>query len=219
MAILPTTNLSLNDIHVEVGGSSGTQVSLNDADVRGISPVNATYAPSGISQTSGTSISMGLFRLAGVNPINLRGTSGSPITYFDNVSVLGAPFSGAFAGLRFQTDGDLVKYSNSTQLDTTEWYNGTVSGSFWVRASNSGTPSLKQVNGGSASPNVGAALGTWHSLSSEREFYSIAQSSSTAPSEGEVDKVLKVEIASDSSGTNILGTGYYRIRANSKYGF
>ena len=28
--------ISLNDIHIEVGGSSGTSVSLNDADVRGL---------------------------------------------------------------------------------------------------------------------------------------------------------------------------------------
>ena len=40
---LPTTNLSLNAIHVEVGGSSGTSVSLNDADVRGIGAPDSTY--------------------------------------------------------------------------------------------------------------------------------------------------------------------------------
>lgn len=60
---LPTTNLSLNAIHVEVGGTSGTQVSLNDADVRGIGNPNATYAGSdGINTTSGSQISIGEFR-------------------------------------------------------------------------------------------------------------------------------------------------------------
>jgi len=62
---LPTTNISLNAIHVEVGGTSGTQVSLNDADVRGIGSPDATYAGGdGINTTSGTTISIGEFRNA-----------------------------------------------------------------------------------------------------------------------------------------------------------
>ena len=62
---LPTTNLTMNDIHVEVGGSSGTSVSLNDADVRAIGNPDPTYAGAeGISTTSGSTISMGEFRNA-----------------------------------------------------------------------------------------------------------------------------------------------------------
>lgn len=62
---LPTTNISLNAIHVEVGGTSGTQVSLNDADVRSIGSPDATYAGAdGINTTSGTTISIGEFRNA-----------------------------------------------------------------------------------------------------------------------------------------------------------
>lgn len=65
---LPATNLSLNAIHVEVGGSSGTSVSLNDADVRGIGAPDSTYAGSdGINTTSGSTISMGEFRNASAN--------------------------------------------------------------------------------------------------------------------------------------------------------
>ena len=29
-------SISLNQMHVEVGGSSGSQVSINDADIRGL---------------------------------------------------------------------------------------------------------------------------------------------------------------------------------------
>ena len=62
---LPTTNISLNAIHVEVGGTSGTTVSLNDADVRGIGAPDSTYAGGdGINTTSGTTISIGEFRNA-----------------------------------------------------------------------------------------------------------------------------------------------------------
>ena len=62
---LPTTNLSLNAIHVEVGGTSGTQVSLNDADVRGIGTPDTAYAGAdGINTTSGSQISIGEFRNA-----------------------------------------------------------------------------------------------------------------------------------------------------------
>lgn len=219
MPLLPTTNVSLNDIHVEVGGTSGTQVSLNDVDVRAISPVNATYAPSGISQTSETSISMGLFRGAGVNLVTLRGTSGSPITYFDDSQSFGVSFGTASAGLRFQTDGDLVKYSNSTQVDTTEWYNGaTIVGSYWVKATNSGVPSVNGDGYGFTSANIGDALNTWHSLSSERTFYCIAQCTNTLGT-ASIEKTLKVEISSDSSGNTVLATGYYRVRARSTFGF
>ena len=62
---LPTTGISLNAIHVEVGGTSGTTVSLNDADVRGIGAPDSTYAGAdGINTTSGTTISIGEFRNA-----------------------------------------------------------------------------------------------------------------------------------------------------------
>ena len=36
MALQSSGAISLNDIHVEAGGSSGTQASINDADIRGL---------------------------------------------------------------------------------------------------------------------------------------------------------------------------------------
>ena len=62
MSFLPIVNLSMNAIHTEVGGSSGTTVSLNDADVRGIGYTNNIYDSDGINQGSGTAISMGEYR-------------------------------------------------------------------------------------------------------------------------------------------------------------
>ena len=36
MALQTSGAISLNDIHIEAGGSSGTQASINDADIRGL---------------------------------------------------------------------------------------------------------------------------------------------------------------------------------------
>lgn len=63
MTALPATNLSLNAIHVEVGGTTNTECSLNDTDIRGIT--SFTYAnagPSGIDTTAGSEITVGEFR-------------------------------------------------------------------------------------------------------------------------------------------------------------
>ena len=48
---LPTGTISLNQIHVEAGGTSGTQASLNDADIRAI-----------ISKASGAQMSISEWR-------------------------------------------------------------------------------------------------------------------------------------------------------------
>ena len=45
MARLDTTNIDMDEIHVKVGGTSGTSVSMNDADVRGMA------APDAVSYT------------------------------------------------------------------------------------------------------------------------------------------------------------------------
>ena len=60
---LPTTNLSLDAIHVEVGGSTGTTVSLNDTDVRALNYPKPSYneGSSGLG-SSGTFIAMGELR-------------------------------------------------------------------------------------------------------------------------------------------------------------
>ena len=36
MALQSSGAISLNDIHIEAGGSSGTLCSINDADIRGL---------------------------------------------------------------------------------------------------------------------------------------------------------------------------------------
>ena len=72
MPNIPTNNISLNDIHIAIGGTTGTQVSLNDTDVRAATglTLDATYANqhgAGINSTSGGIISVGEFRNAFYN--------------------------------------------------------------------------------------------------------------------------------------------------------
>jgi hypothetical protein len=74
---LNLTNLSLNNVHTFVGGSSGTGVTLNDSDIRGITYTHPEFNGGGLNTTSGTTISIGQLRgasniqvSAGVMPLN-----------------------------------------------------------------------------------------------------------------------------------------------------
>ena len=63
MTALATTNLSLNDIHVEVGGTTNTECSLNDTDIRGITSFTFANAGSdGIDTATDSEIAFGEFR-------------------------------------------------------------------------------------------------------------------------------------------------------------
>ena len=63
MARLDVTNIDMDEIHVKVGGTSGTSVSMNDADVRGMAAPDATYAGNdGISTGNNSTIAIGEFR-------------------------------------------------------------------------------------------------------------------------------------------------------------
>ncbi len=56
--VLPTNGaLSLNDIHIEAGGASQTACTINDSDIRGLTPADGKT----INPTSGTTISINDF--------------------------------------------------------------------------------------------------------------------------------------------------------------
>lgn len=65
MALQTSGAISLNDIHIEAGGSSGTQVSINDLDVRGL-----------LGKASGVSMSFSEWYGAGLLVIS-QGISGT----------------------------------------------------------------------------------------------------------------------------------------------
>ena len=62
MALQTSGAISLNDIHVEAGGTTGTQASLNDTDIRGLTPASGST----ISTGAGTEIDFADFYGASV---------------------------------------------------------------------------------------------------------------------------------------------------------
>lgn len=57
MALQTSGAISLNQIHTEAGGTSGTTVSINDSDIRGLTAASGYTIPTG----SGTAIDFGDF--------------------------------------------------------------------------------------------------------------------------------------------------------------
>lgn len=114
---IPTTNVTLDDIHVIVGGTTQTLVTIDDSDVRGIGTPDPTYAPSGINQTSGTEISMGLFRGATADSaVEFVGAAGySGVSSVTNIST-------AISGI---TTGDLLLVYTSDDNQGQRINNGT----------------------------------------------------------------------------------------------
>jgi len=119
MTALATTNLSLNDIHVEVGGTTNTECSLNDTDIRGITSFTFANAGSdGIDTAADSEIAFGEFRGADSDAktfIITRGVSGDNFGYFEtgrSASVTGFGSlttnkswgSSGFIGLFYQDD-------------------------------------------------------------------------------------------------------------------
>ena len=73
MALQTSGPISLNDIHVEAGGSSGTLASINDSDIRGLTPA----AGKTINDNSGTEIDF--FNFYGATAETSLPTGGSTI--------------------------------------------------------------------------------------------------------------------------------------------
>ena len=66
------------------------------------------------------------------------------------------------------------------------------------------------------SPDGGSSLNTWHKLVGTGEGTRSVTWSETGGGFNTTDGRVKVEISSDSGGSTILGTGYYRGRADSE---
>lgn len=80
MALPTSGTLSINQIHIEAGGTSGTACSINDSDIRGLTPASG-YT---ISTTSGTAIDFGdFFGASGVQTytITTEGTYSGYVGY------------------------------------------------------------------------------------------------------------------------------------------
>lgn len=72
MALASSGSLTLNEIHIEAGGSSGTACTINDSDIRGLQP----GAGKTINTNSGTAIEIADFHGATNDPrISLTGSA------------------------------------------------------------------------------------------------------------------------------------------------
>lgn len=86
MALQTSGTISLNDIHVEAGGTSGTQASINDSDIRGL-----------IGKASGTQMAFNEWYGAS-SSLTLDGTG----TYYDEYH----GYSGTYDRLRTRATGN-----------------------------------------------------------------------------------------------------------------
>ena len=105
MALQSSGAISLNDIHVEVNGTSGTTCSLNDSDIRGLidkgnnatSSFNEFYGAanithivaSGGSTTTSGNYKFHYFNSSGTFTINTAGVGGSQYTTVDYICIAG----------------------------------------------------------------------------------------------------------------------------------
>lgn len=138
------------------------------------------------------------FASTGLGPVGLAGTTVSPRTAFDSTVT---PFL-ATVDWEFRTDGTVYKVEDfSVPVETqdnaaTTWYpdGSPPTGTYWIRFT---------VYSGDT-PDSGDAMTTWHTLASVDRTFGYNRSTT-----GTESGIIKVEIATDSGGTNIVATGYY----------
>ncbi len=134
----------------------------------------------------------------GDEPVGLAGTSGAPRLAFDS-SI--SP-TVATVDWEFRANGEVWKDEGGTATQDnagTTWYTGGGSpptSTYWIRFTKPVTLD--------DDPDSGDALNTWHELGTVTRLFGYNRSAAG----GESGKI-KVEIATDSTGTNIVATGYY----------
>ena len=131
--------------------------------------------------------------------ITLSGTAGAYNAIL--VETTGGP---AYARWKFKPDGGVYRSDPADEFAylqfnaLTEWCNTTPSQTYYLRCTvMSGTLSIGTAN-------------VWYALTSERVFSVFDNTPGVTP----VQVNMKIEIASDSGGSNILATGYYQATAN-----
>ena len=97
MALPTSGSLSLNQIHIEADGTSGTTTSLNDTDIRGLTPA----AGKTINSTQGTEIDFAdFYGASGVTSIIIpTGTSNRTILKYATENLSGYGGSTVYGGI------------------------------------------------------------------------------------------------------------------------
>ena len=135
---------------------------------------------------------------AAENPVTLSGTSGSPNLDSDSFS---GPFGAAVAGWVFGTDGTVTGINVGSFNPGVEWTSEGSPGDYWIRATlDAGT-----------NPTSGT-MGSWLKVSGSGSSSRTWQNTRSG-SNGTTTSTLKIEISTDSGGSTIVGTGYYKLDA------
>ena len=130
MALQTSGAISLNDIHVEAGGTSGASATINDADIRGLTAASGYTIPTG----SGTAIDFGDFygasSLSTMTTTNYMRQASSGTTNFAGYSsreVSGAIVfnagGGFFVRLRRADPYVYLEIKEQTSANGSNWYN------------------------------------------------------------------------------------------------
>ena len=161
MALQTSGAISLNQIHVEAGGTSGTTVSLNDSDVRGLTAASG-YT---INATSGTTISIGdFYGASAVSSLTVtQGSNGSVKGYRTTGSGTTSPF-GSITPSNFTVNGVSltgIYYTEFTIKSSTSriffiYLQGTRAKSFFTSASVTGIGTLATSSSGHAQSSSGS---------------------------------------------------------------
>lgn len=139
---------------------------------------------------------VGFARTRSAGAVNLSGVDGSPILDSDGI---GDPTE---AGWVFATSGVLSKKSGLAYNPAPgEWFapSGSLAGTYYIKATQTGVTTPGDA------PSAGSdSLDSWLSLAFERQWFW------TQSGAGNTAGTVKVDIATDSGGSNIVATGYYR---------
>jgi len=137
MALQTTGAISLNDIHQEAGGTSGTTASVDDADIRGLNEASGKT----INNTAGTQVSFSDFYGASGLVVNIDGGTFYDFAFDSTASVF----------IRLNTNGTITADDgNAGTYTDTDWITPTSTGigsSYEVRATmNSGVTPIGTFN-------------------------------------------------------------------------
>lgn len=153
MTLQASGQISLNDIHVEAGGTTGTACQINDSDIRDLISKGAGVA----SQFS---------EWYGASAESITWPTSATTVYSGVISPSAAPDS----MIEWQTDGDTRKFDGSgswNDWNASDWLSNAGSGTGsnyemkWVEISTSGGPTYI---GNMATEN------TWYDLGTQRQF-------------------------------------------------
>jgi len=142
-----------------------------------------------------TAVAMAMFAATQKEAISLAGSSGSPILCID----LQTTPDDAFAYIDFATGGGIAATGYSPP--STDWCNKPPSVTYYIKATE-----ISTAGGGTRTGTLNTAL----ALTSLRRWSVLNTSNLLSNAEW----VLKFDIADDSGMTNILATGYYKLRAS-----